>query len=33
MLRRGKERQPLGRVLPLASDIVEYLRKNAPIKK
>lgn len=33
MLRRGKERQPLGRVLPLASDIVEYLRKNAPVKK
>ncbi len=33
MLRKGKERQPLGRVLPLASDIVEYLRKNAPVKK
>lgn len=33
MLRRGKERQPLGRVLPIASDIVEYLRKNAPVKK
>ena len=33
MLRRGKERQPLGRVLPIASAIVEYLRKNAPIKK
>jgi len=33
MLKRGKERQPLGRVLPLASDIVEYLKKNAPVKK
>ncbi|MBA3060659.1 MAG: DNA polymerase/3'-5' exonuclease PolX [Nitrospirae bacterium] len=33
MLRRGKERQPLGRVLPIASDIVEYLKKNAPVKK
>ena len=28
MLRRGKERQPLGRVLPIASAIVEYLRKK-----
>jgi len=33
MLRRGKDRQPLGRVLPIASDIVEYLKKNAPVKK
>ena len=33
MLRRGKERQPLGRVLPIASVIVEYLKKNAPVKK
>lgn len=33
MLRRGKERQPLGRVLPLASDIVEYLKKKAPVEK
>ena len=33
LLRRGKERQPLGRVLPLASVIVEYLKKNAPVKK
>ena len=33
MPRRGKERQPLGRVPPTASDIVEYLKKNAPVKK
>jgi len=33
LLKRGKDRQPLGRVLPIASDIVEYLRKNAPVKK
>jgi DNA polymerase (family 10) len=33
MLRRGKERQPLGRVLPIASDIVEYLKKNPHVKK
>jgi len=33
MLKRGKDRQPLGRVLPIAADIVEYLKKNAPVKK
>jgi len=33
MLRRGKERQPLGKVFPLANDILEHLRKKAPIKK
>lgn len=33
MLKRGKERQPLGRVLPIASDILEHLKKNAPVKK
>lgn len=33
MLKRGRERQPLGRVLPIASDIVEHLKKNAPVDK
>ncbi len=30
-LKRGKERRPLGRVLPLAEDILGYLRKHAPV--
>jgi DNA polymerase (family 10) len=33
MLKRGKERQPIGRVLPIANDILEHLRKKAPIFK
>ena len=33
MLKRGKERQPLGKVLPVANDIVEHLRKKAPVDK
>jgi len=33
MLKRGIERQPLGKVLPIANDILEHLRKKAPIKK
>jgi len=33
MLKRGLERQPLGKVLPIANNIVEHLRKKAPIKK
>lgn len=33
MLKRGMERQPLGKVLPIANDIVEHLRKKAPINK
>lgn len=33
MMKRGKERQPLGRVLPIAIDIVENLKKNSPIDK
>jgi DNA polymerase (family X) len=33
MLKRGMERQPLGRVLPVALDIVSYLKKKAPIKR
>ena len=31
MLRRGMERQPLGKVLPVANDILEHLRKQAPV--
>jgi len=31
LLRRGRERQPLGRVLPIALDIAEHLRKTAPV--
>lgn len=33
MLKRGRERQPLGRILPIANNIVEHLRKNAPIDR
>lgn len=33
MLKRGRERQPLGRVLPLANDIVGHLKKSAPVIK
>ncbi len=33
MLKRGKERQPLGRVLPIAIDMLEQLKKNAPIDR
>jgi DNA polymerase (family 10) len=33
MLKRGLERQPLGKVLPIANDILEHLRKKAPVKK
>ncbi len=33
MLKRGRERQPLGKVLPLANDILEHLRKKAPVDK
>lgn len=31
MLKRGQERQPLGKVLPIARDIVDQLRKKAPL--
>jgi len=31
MLKRGMERQPLGRVLPLARDIVDQLKGRAPV--
>jgi DNA polymerase (family 10) len=33
MLKRGMERRPLGKVLPTANDIVEHLRKKAPVNK
>jgi len=33
MLKRGKERQPLGKVLPLANDVLEHLRKAAPVDR
>lgn len=33
MLRRGQERCPLGRVLPIANDIVGQLQEKAPVKK
>ncbi len=33
MLKRGMERQPLGKVLPLAKEIVGDLEKNAPVNK
>jgi DNA polymerase (family X) len=33
MLKRGIERQPLGKVLPLAKDIVGYLETHAPVNQ
>ena len=33
MLKRGMERKPLGKVLPIANDILEHLKKKAPVKK
>lgn len=33
MLKRGKERQPLVRVLPIANDIIEHLKKKAPVSR
>jgi len=33
MLKRGMERQPLGKVLLYANDILEHLKKEAPMKK
>jgi DNA polymerase (family X) len=32
MLKRGMERQPLGKVLPIATDILEQLKRNAPVR-
>jgi DNA polymerase (family 10) len=33
MLKRGMERRPLGKVLPIAHDIYEYLKRNSPVKR
>lgn len=33
MLKRGTERQPLGKVLPLANELLEQLQNKAPISK
>lgn len=33
MLKRGMERQPLGKVLPIANDILEHLKKKVSINK
>lgn len=33
MLKRGRERKPLGNALPIAHDIYEYLKRNSPVKK
>jgi DNA polymerase (family 10) len=33
MLKRGMERQPLGKVLPIADDIMEHLKKRVPVDK
>jgi len=32
MLKRGIERQPLGKVLPVAKDILQHLKNKAPVK-
>ena len=33
MLKRGKERQPVGRILPTANEIIGQLLEKAPVKK
>jgi DNA polymerase (family 10) len=33
MLRRGQERSPLGKVLPIAQDLVDQLRAKAPLTR
>lgn len=33
MVKRGMERKPLGKVLPIASDILKYLESKAAVKK
>jgi DNA polymerase (family X) len=33
MLKRGMERQPLGRVLPIANEILEQINKNPSVRK
>ncbi len=32
-LRKGMERKPLGRVLPIAEEILEFLKKHAPVSR
>jgi DNA polymerase (family X) len=32
MLKRGMERQPLGKVLPIADNLLEHMRKKAPVQ-
>lgn len=33
VLKRGMERKPIGKVLPIANEIIEFLKKNAPISR
>lgn len=33
MMKRGKERQPLGRVLPMANELLSSLREKAPVQE
>jgi DNA polymerase (family 10) len=33
MMKRGKERLPLGRVLPMANELLSHLRKVAPVQE
>lgn len=33
MLKRGKERLPIGRVLPVANEILSHLRERAPVRE
>jgi len=33
LVRRGTERRPLGKVLPIANDILAYLERTAPVEK
>jgi len=32
IIRRGRERMPLGRALPIAEEIVDFLKRTAPVK-
>lgn len=33
MLKRGRERQPIGKVLPIANEIIDYIKRNASVSK
>ena len=33
LIKKGKERMPLGRALPIAEEIVDLLKRNAPVKE